>query len=141
MTDIKRLYFEDLDLMLPLIQELMGHKLEDDLLRHRFSEMFQQNYESFGIYDGDELIGIFGLWFRTRHYAGKSCEQDHVYILPEKRSKGLGREIFQWIFNYCQDRDIETYELNAYVTNYPSHKFYMNLGYEILGYHFVKRFS
>ena len=64
--------------------------------------------------------------------------QDHVYILPENRNGGLGKKVFEWIFNYAISKGCETFELNSYVNNYPSHKFYMNLGYDIKGYHFVK---
>lgn len=136
--DIRPLTFNDFNLFSPLVHELMGHTVDKSLLKQRYSEMFQQNYECFGIYDSDKLIGVFGLWFMTRHYAGKSCEQDHVYILPENRNGGLGKKVFKWIFNYAISKGCETFELNSYVNNYPSHKFYMNLGYDIKGYHFVK---
>jgi len=134
--DIRPLTFNDFNLFSPLVHELMGHTVDNSLLKQRYSEMFQQNYECFGIYDDENLIGVFGLWFMTRHYAGKSCEQDHVYILPENRNGGLGKKVFEWIFNYAISKGCETFELNSYVNNYPSHKFYMNLGYDIKGYHF-----
>ena len=34
-----------------------------------------------------------------------------------------------------------TVELNTYVTNDRSHKFYFNQGYSILGYHFQKELN
>ena len=138
MLDIRALTFKDFDLFLPFIQELMGHKIEDALLKERFSEMFTQNYECFGIYESDELIGVFGLWFMTRHYAGKSCEPDHVFINPQRRSGGLGKKVFEWIFNYAKSKGCQTSELNSYTKNFPSHKFYLNQGYEIFAFHFYK---
>lgn len=137
--DIRRLFKEDINTFLPLIQELMGYTFEDSVLRSRFQEMFNQAYECYGIYEGEALIGVFGLWFATRHYAGKTCEPDHVYIKPTSRSKGLGKAVFKWIFDYVKTKECETSELNSYVENYPSHKFYMNLGYDIKGYHFLKK--
>ena len=44
-----------------------------------------------------------------------------------------------WIENYVKGKGYEAIELNTYVQNYPSHKFYYNLGFEILGYHFLKK--
>ena len=139
---ISRLNKSDIDIIAPLIHELMGHKIQDDLLKERLNAMFDQNYECHGIYDDSnrKLIGIFGLWFAIRHYSGKTCEPDHVYIIPEYRSKGLGKWVFKWIFAYAKEKGCQTSELNSYVSNYPSHKFYLNNGYEILGYHFLKRF-
>lgn len=74
----------------------------------------------------------------TRHYAGKSCEPDHIYIHPNHRNKGIGKKLFEFIYRYAKEKGCETSELNSYVSNYRSHKFYLNEGYEIKGYHFLK---
>lgn len=130
---------EDLELALPFVQELGEYQVDIGLLRNRFLEMFDQNYECFGIYLNQELVGVFGLWFMTRHYAGKSCEPDHIYINSEHQNKGIGKHVFEFIFNYSAEKGCETSELNSYVHNFKSHKFYMNHGYVIKGYHFLKK--
>ena len=130
---------KDLDIILPLLQELGEYQIHLSLLKDRVSQMFDQNYECFGVYHNRELIGVFGLWFMTRHYAGKSCEPDHVYVKPEYQSKGIGKQIFSFIFDYAQTKGCETAELNSYVHNFKSHKFYMNHGFVIKGYHFLKK--
>lgn len=130
---------QDINTVIPLVQKLNGNKVLDSVLKQRFSEMITQNYECAGIYDGDKLIGISGLWFCTRHYSGKSVEPDHVYIDDGYRGKGLGKQFFEWIYNYVKLKGYESIELNTYVNNYPSHKFYYNEGFEILGYHFFKK--
>ena len=130
---------EEIPQILPMIQELMGHQFSNEILTQRFSEMFQQNYECFGIYDGDQRVGVFGLWFMTRHYAGRSCEPDHIFISEEYRSKGVGKKLFKFIYDYAAQKGCETSELNSYVSNYRSHKFYLNEGYDIKGYHFLKK--
>lgn len=129
----------ELHMVLPLIMELSEYQTEEMILKERMLEMFDQNYECFGIFKGEELIGVFGLWFMTRHYAGKSCEPDHVFILPKYQNKGLGEQVFNFIFEYAKEKGCETSELNSYVQNFKSHKFYMNHGYVIKGYHFLKK--
>lgn len=144
---IARLDKTDIERIAPLMHDLMDHSVEDAVLKERLKAMFDQNYECHGIFYNTNsnknnnrlLIGIFGLWFATRHYSGKTCEPDHVFIEPEYRSKGLGKWIFEWIFAYSKEKGCSTSELNSYVSNYPSHKFYLNAGYEILGYHFLKK--
>ncbi|EAQ50840.1 putative acetyltransferase [Leeuwenhoekiella blandensis MED217] len=136
---VTRLYKEDINTFLPLVQELMEHSVAEDLLKARFAEMFEHRYQCRGIYVEGELAGVFGLWFAVRHYAGKTCEVDHVYIKPEYRNQGLGKQAFQWIYDYAREQGCETSELNAYVHNFPSHKFYMNENYVIKGYHFLKK--
>jgi len=128
-----------LDQIIPLVYDLSEGKVDMDLLKSRFNEMKNQNYECAGIFNANELVGVSGLWFCTRHYMGKSAELDHVYIKPEHRGNGLGKQFMSWIYDYVKAKGCNSVELNTYVQNYASHKFYYNEGFEILGYHFLKR--
>ena len=125
--------------VLPLIQKLMKNQFSDETLLQRFGEMFDQNYECRGIYLDNKLIGVFGMWFMTRHYAGRSCEPDHVFIEEGYQGQGIGKKVFTWIYAYAKEKGCESCELNSYVSNYPSHKFYLNEGYEIWAHHFFKK--
>jgi hypothetical protein len=129
----------EINSIIPLVQKLTNYKYSDEILKERFAEMVTQNYECAGIYEGDKLIGISGMWYCTRHYAGKSMEVDHVFIDDGYRSLGLGKQFFSWIYEYVKAKGYNSVELNTYVQNYPSHKFYYNEGFEILGYHFFKK--
>ena len=130
---------DDLEQIIPLVYQLNDGAVSERLLKLRFDEMKHQNYECAVIFDGSTIVGVTGLWFCTRHYIGKSVELDHVYILPEHRGSGLGKQFMAWINNYVKDLGSNSIELNTYVQNYPSHKFYYNEGFEILGYHFLKK--
>lgn len=125
--------------IIPLVEKQNDYKVPPSVLIERFSEMVNQNYECAGIYDENKIIGICGLWFCTRHYSGKSVEVDHVYIEDAYRGKGLGKAFFKWIYNYAKVNGCESIELNTYVSNHASHKFYYNEGFNILGYHFLKK--
>ncbi|WP_339894063.1 GNAT family N-acetyltransferase [uncultured Algibacter sp.] len=125
--------------VIPLVQKLNGNQDSDAILKQRFSEMITQNYECAVIYDSEKLIGVCGLWYCTRHYSGKSVEPDHVFIDDNYRGQGLGKRFFDWIYNYAKAKGFEAIELNTYVANSPSHKFYFNEGFKILGYHFLKK--
>lgn len=124
--------------IIPLMMEYTENKIDQVVLEERFQEMAAQNYECAVLYDEDKLIGIAGMWFMTRHYAGKSMEPDHVYITKKYQRKGLGKQFFKWMHEYAKSKGCNSSELNTYVENYPSHKFYYNEGYEIYGYHFYK---
>lgn len=130
---------KDINLIIPLVQELNANKVPDSVLENRFAEMINQNYECAVVYDEDKLIGICGLWYCTRHYSGKSVELDHVFVNKNYRNQGLGKQFMDWIDDYVKGKGCESVELNTYVQNYPSHKFYYNQGFEILGYHFFKK--
>ena len=130
---------EDFVQVLPYLKKLYSQPPDDEILQKRLLEMFDQNYECFGIFESGKLIGVFGLWFMTRHYAGRSCEADHIYIEEEFQGKGIGQNLFDFIHEYASSKGCETIELNSYVENFRSHRFYMNRGYVIRGYHFLKK--
>ncbi|MEM6721385.1 MAG: GNAT family N-acetyltransferase [Bacteroidota bacterium] len=135
----KLLTTDEAPIILPYLDMMNHQTVPMDLLKSRFEEMLSQNYDAFGIYDGDQLIGCFGLWHSTRHYCGKSFEPDHVYIEEAYRSKGIGAQLFQWIEAYGKEKGVTAIELNTYVENFPSHKFYYNQGFVARGYHFLKK--
>ena len=129
---------EDILTIIPLLS-IINTKTPKEILRERVLEMAQlPHYECIGLYIDDELYGISGLWYATKHYIGKTVEPDHVIISPSMRDRGLGKVFFTWIDEHVKNKGCESIELNAYVSNTKSHKFYYNLGYNILGFHFLK---
>lgn len=130
---------QDLESIVPFVYKLAGGEISEDVLRERMCNMFNREYECFGIYIKEKLVGVFGLYFMPRHYTDLCCEPLHIYIEEEYRGMGIGRAMFDFIRLYAEEKGCETVELNAYVHNYRSHKFYMNEGYEIKGYHFLKK--
>lgn len=132
---------ENIHSVIPLVERLNEYKISRAILEKRFSDMVNENYECAGVFLNNMLIGVCGLWFCTRHYAGFTMEIDHVYVEEDYRNQGIGKEFLSWIESYAKSKNCNTIELNTYVQNYPSHKFYYNEGYEILGYHFLKKLN
>lgn len=139
-VDFKIIDAKDIFVIIPFLQKLSDDANSEAVLQERLLEMVTQNYECIGVYKNGNLIGICGLWFMTRHYVGKSVEIDHLYIEKKSQGQGLGKIVMEWVDNYAQSKGCKASELNTYVQNYPSHKFYYNRGYEIKGYHFLKKF-
>ena len=129
---------DQIDLIMPLVKKMAKDSISDAVLLQRLQEMSTQNYECVGVYDHQQLIGVAGMWFCTRHYSGRSVEVDHVCIEDAYRNQGLGSQLMIWIENYVREKGYETIELNTYVENILSHKFYHKQGYKKLGFHFLK---
>ena len=136
---ISLLSAKDIEDIVPLIEELNAFKASKAILHKRFEEMFTQSYECVGVFDQDKLVGVAGLWFQTRHYSGKSCEADHVFLQQTYRNKGIGEKLFDFIIKHAKAKGCEAVELNTYVQNTASHKFYYNQDFSILGFHFLKQ--
>lgn len=124
--------------IIPLLRKLGNDTVSEALIKERLQEMMQQNYECLGIFDAEKLIGACGLWFQTRHYAGKSMEMDHVIIDDTYRSQGIGKMLIDFVSDYAKKKSCNWVELNSYVHNFPSHKFFYSQGFVAKGYHFVK---
>tara|TARA_B100000508_G_scaffold130655_1_gene118144 strand:+ start:101 stop:526 length:426 start_codon:yes stop_codon:yes gene_type:complete len=137
--EIKLIPKNNILIILPLLKEL-NKTISEAILKQRLLEMNEQHYECVGVFYNKKLVGISGLWFLTRHYCGKTIEPDHVIISSKFRNKGLGKILFEWIYNYAQTIGCEASELNTYIDNIKSHRFYENEGYKKLGYHYLKIF-
>ncbi|ARV05182.1 hypothetical protein BTO04_00055 [Polaribacter sp. SA4-10] len=137
-TTIQLIKKEEILSIIPLLSEL-NQKTPKDLLEKRVLEMSEHtNYECVGMFVDGTLVGITGLWYTTRHYIGKSAEPDHVIIDDNFRGQNLGKQFFRWIDKHVKNNGCEAIELNAYLSNPKSHKFYYNEGYNIYGFHFLK---
>lgn len=129
---------KEIENIVPLLRILGNNAVPEATIRERLQEMVQQNYECIGIYDGQKLIGTCGLWFQTRHYSGKNVEMDHIIIDGSYRGHGIGQQLVEFVTTYAREKSCRWIELNSYVHNFPSHKFFYNQGFVAKGYHFVK---
>ncbi|MRT17010.1 GNAT family N-acetyltransferase [Vitellibacter sp. q18] len=127
--------------IVPLLRKLGNYTVAEADIEERLREMVQQNYECVGVFDAEKLIGVCGLWFQTRHYAGRCVEMDHVIIDDAYRSHGIGKMMVGFVSDYAAKKSCNWVELNSYVHNFPSHKFFYNQGFVAKGYHFVKQLN
>ena len=89
--NIELINFEDIDSIFPFLQ-MSNPNIEIETLRLRVSEMIGQGYQCVGAFEKNNLIAVCGIWIITKYYIGKHIEPDNMIVLPEYRSKGLGKE-------------------------------------------------
>lgn len=137
-VSLKELTEKDVAEIVKFAKKLNPEK-SDNELNQNLIDMFKfKNFHSFGLIQGDTLIGICSGWITIRFYSGKQLEVDNFIIDTEIRSKGLGQGFLKLIEQWAKENSCKTIELNTYVENSRSHKFYFNSGYSILGFHFQK---
>lgn len=140
-VSLKILSSNDIQSILKLSKQLNPH-MDESILQDRHKEMFKfGNYKCFGLYDGANLVAISSGWITVKLYSGKQLEMDNVVVDSTIRSKGYGSQLMQLVEAWAKENDCETVELNTYIKNSKSHKFYFNHGYEIIGYHFQKNIN
>ena len=117
---------------------LLNEKIGNDILESRLTEMFTQGYKCIGILDSEKIIGLSGLWIMTKYYVGKHIEPDNVIIHPDYRGSGIGDALMKWIYEYAISQGCIASELNCYVSNNAGQKFWINQGYNVIGFHYQK---
>ncbi|RKR12956.1 acetyltransferase (GNAT) family protein [Maribacter vaceletii] len=126
---------EELHTILPLVYELNNGKTSNKILEERLIEMKKMNFQCIGVYDVNKLIGICGFWILNKFYIGKHIEPDNVYIAKEYRSRGVGKLMLDWIYEYAKENNCNSSEINCYVKNTRGVQFWEEQGYTPEGYH------
>lgn len=137
MHTIKWIENENLSIILPLLQTI-NEDTDSAILAKRLPEMIKANYRCAGVFMGNDLIGICGVWTLHKHYVGKHIELDNVVLLPSYRNSGIGEELIAW-HAWAKEQGCAASELNCYVHNSAGIKFWLNQGYKILGFHCQKK--
>ncbi|KAF3978564.1 MAG: GNAT family N-acetyltransferase [Methylococcales symbiont of Iophon sp. n. MRB-2018] len=127
-----------IEVILPFLKKL-DSSIPDIVLKTRLSEMVENGYECVGIYKGDELIGICGIWTLVKYYIGKHIEPDNVYIQPKHRNLGIGSQLNTWLKNFALSRGCEAVELNCYIKNEEGMRFWEANEYLPIGMHYQKK--
>lgn len=134
--ELRILRARDIEDILILAKQLNPH-ISIEELTARQEEMFKfENYHCFGFIENGKLVGISSGWISVRHYCGKQLELDNVIVNNQIQSKGYGKKFMGLIREWAKENNCKTIELNTYVQNAGSHKFYFNQGFNILGFHF-----
>jgi GNAT superfamily N-acetyltransferase len=134
----RELAVEDCPAIVPLANKLHP-EIDGATFRGHLEAMFRYpTYHCFGLMQNDWLVAVTNGWISVRFYSGKQLEVDNVIVDPGLRSKGVGKLFFAFIDRWAREHGCHTIELNTYVQNSKSHKFYFNEGYAILGFHFQK---
>jgi GNAT superfamily N-acetyltransferase len=137
-VEFRELNRDDSAAIIPLANKLHP-ALDASIISNYLAEMFDlPTYHCFGLWKDGKLVAMSNGWITVRFYSGKQLEVDNVIVDPELRSQGIGKYFFCCIHQWGIQNGCKTVELNTFVQNSKSHKFYFNEGYAILGFHFQK---
>ena len=113
-------------------------KLSIEKYESYLNEMIPRGYIQIGVFENDVCMGITGCWFGTKLWSGKYLEIDNFIVHPEHRSKGIGKQLTDYVNQKGMDLDCSMIVLDAFTGNFPAHRFYYNQGYAPRGFHFLK---
>ncbi len=123
--------------MLSLVA-IWNRHVDEHALHERLAEMLKIGYRCIGAFVDDELAGIAGFWIGTRFWCGRYLDADNVIVAEKWRNAGLGHRLMEWLHTEAETQGCEVVVLDAYLANFGAHRFYERLGYEKVGFHFIR---
>ncbi|WP_310559891.1 GNAT family N-acetyltransferase [Flavobacterium sp.] len=112
--------------------------ISDEKYKSYLEAMIPHNYTQVVVNDGEESVGLTGLWYGIKLWCGKYMEIDNFIVHPNHRSKGIGKLLTDYVNQKATDLDCTMIVLDAYTQNFTAHRFYYNQGYNPRGFHFIK---
>lgn len=123
--------------IVPLLM-VLSPAISEGTLQERLTDMVSQGYRCAGMYSGERLVGICGMWILTKYYVGRHLEPDNVVLLKEYRSKRLGRRLMAWVEVYARSQGCGALELNCYLENRRAQDFWERGGFRKIAFHYRK---
>ena len=122
----------------PLLQQLNPISTPE-YLDEMLDDMIEHGYRMVTANEGDDCLGVSGIWVTTKLYSGKYLEMDNVVVAADQRSRGIGKLLTDYITELARQEGCTTLMLDAYLENEKAHIFYEREGFVKKGYHFLKK--
>ncbi len=137
MKTIELTTIEEMFAQIEIIRHLYPN-ISDEKYKFYLQAMIPHNYTQVAVFDGEECIGLTGLWYGIKLWSGKYMEIDNFIVHPEHRFKGIGKLLTDFVNQKATDLDCTMIVLDAFTGNFTAHRFYYNQGYNPRGFHFIK---
>lgn len=141
---IRKAEVHDIPSLCTLISELGGKPITQEDMMNRLNMTENSDTDTIYVYEsGDRVKGV--LLFRIRENIREVSRYGEIGIIvvqsSEKR-KGIGKLLMAFAEELAKQLNCKgTYLISGFARKDEAHRFYLELGYEITGYRFVKSFD
>ncbi len=126
---------------MPAIYPLI-HQLNPWMGKAQFTRslkaMLPLGYRVLAAFDGRQLVGCAGFWVGMRFWCGKQFDIDNVIVDETCRKRGIGKKMSVWLEKKAAELGCDLMVLDSYAGSAHAHRFYMQQGFALTGYHFTK---
>jgi len=134
---------EDIPHLCRLMKELSGHEISQEEMNDRLDFVEGSRFDSLYVCEENGVIlGLLGFRIRENlEEVSRFGEVSVIVVDPDARRKGVGR----FLMNHAEKLALEkgcigTWLVSGFGREEQAHRFYKELGYEVTGFRFVKRF-
>jgi GNAT superfamily N-acetyltransferase len=118
------------------------HALRPHLAKETFvetvTEMIGSGYHLAYIEKDGRAAAAVGFRFLHHLLHGKHIYIDDLSTLPAARKKGYGRALLEYVSGIAAERGMKFVTLDSGPQRHDAHRLYLNCGFTISSYHFVK---
>ncbi|WP_240422080.1 GNAT family N-acetyltransferase [Paenibacillus periandrae] len=139
---IRKANENDIPVLSLLMEELSGIPISQDEMKNRFQMAEKSSTDTIFVYEEEGDIKAT-LVFRIRENIREVSRYGEICIVVVKSStkrQGIGKRLMSFAEQLATDLGcIGTYLISGFGRKDEAHQFYLDLGYEITGYRFVKK--
>lgn len=96
--------------------------------KKKFESKIKGNEIFYWIGFDDEICGYFSIGIPRYKYKNFSLSLNSLYILPSYQRKGIGKEVFKFINNYCRENNLDKFMTCCNFYNKNAYSFYSKMG-------------
>lgn len=97
-------------------------------------KLFSNDLYTYGAFDHEKLIGVVTVVRETRIKLSHRANIVAMYVIPEKRSRGVGWALLENAINIAKETNqIEQINISVVTTNESAKKLYSKLGFSVFG--------
>lgn len=142
--EIRPARIEDAEAISRLMGQLTGHEVSPQTMEERIKLVSTSVVDSLYVCHEDQnVIGVLG--FRIRENLEESSRYGEISVIvvdQNVRRRGVGLLLIEFAERLAVEKGcIGTWLVSGFGRKEEAHRFYLDLGYQITGYRFVKRFG
>jgi GNAT superfamily N-acetyltransferase len=118
-----------------VMTQLRPHLSQADFV-DRVQQQRQTGYQLVFLEMENQVVAVAGFRISNNLAWGKFLYVDDLIVDKNKRSHGYGKQLFQWLVKYAQDRHCKQLHLDSGVQRFAAHKFYLQQNMNISSHHF-----
>ncbi len=118
-----------------VLSQLRPHVMLEEFVL-LIQDMAKEGYQLAYIEEEGVCVAVAGFRIYTNLFLGKNLYIDDLVTAEDKRSKGYGKTMIDWLIGSAREHECKAIHLDSGTNRHKAHKFYLNQGFDIVSYHF-----
>lgn len=105
----------------------------------RVRRQMKSGYRLACVTDAEKVVAVAGFRISECLAWGRHLYVDDLVTADGERSRGYGKDLFDWLVAYAREQGCEQLHLDSGVQRFDAHRFYLRHGMHISSHHFSLR--